>query len=457
MQTRDGFGRHRGENGGRVVGPCARSAELLTTILLANPAMKQQCLHCCVSAWRVHLQYADRFQSRQKNYYKGTMLGKRVQTGHNNRRKNGKKIQFSRLVPGHFIELKNSDLNTTAALCGLCEMEQSPVEIATALLQFALVSLVGAVFPLAPLFAFFANVIHIRYEARMFLLCHRRPLLLETAGIGVWKHIIKVLTLLSVPANFLRVDIGTNDEDDFKAAIHDENREHAWFSFLRIRVYAGSGIRLKYYQRDSEIPQETEELAVSSLNASVLRSSGEMLPASLVPCRRAYEDYYLSPEIGTAVKQYRKNHFVPQLCYFPVLETCCFSLELRTGCILIGLSSMFSQGLRLLFQAALDVTHKDLLPPFLFGLLEIWDKLTEIESYKNIIILQVGLIVFGQKRNSPDSDYVELYRYHEFTVTVFDSDGAITSTYECQKKSTTDSEKPLLRRIRQETQRVSTR
>ncbi|KAI8431267.1 hypothetical protein MSG28_001293 [Choristoneura fumiferana] len=35
------------------------------------------------------------------------------------------------------------------------------------------------------------------------------------------------------------------------------------------------------HQRDSEIPQETEELAVSSLNASVLRSSGEMLPASL--------------------------------------------------------------------------------------------------------------------------------------------------------------------------------
>ncbi|KAI8435593.1 hypothetical protein MSG28_003869 [Choristoneura fumiferana] len=31
---------------------------------------------------------------------------------------------------------------------------------------------------------------------------------------------------------------------------------------------------------------------------------------------------------------------------------------------------------------------------------------------------------------------------------------AITSTYECQKKSTTGSEKPLLRRIRQETQRV---
>ncbi|KAI8419878.1 hypothetical protein MSG28_008505 [Choristoneura fumiferana] len=36
----------------RVVGPCARSARIATTILLANPAVKQQCLHCCVSAWR---------------------------------------------------------------------------------------------------------------------------------------------------------------------------------------------------------------------------------------------------------------------------------------------------------------------------------------------------------------------------------------------------------------------
>ncbi|KAI8428889.1 hypothetical protein MSG28_007524 [Choristoneura fumiferana] len=36
-----------------VVGPCARSARIATTILLANPAVKQQCLHCCVSAWRM--------------------------------------------------------------------------------------------------------------------------------------------------------------------------------------------------------------------------------------------------------------------------------------------------------------------------------------------------------------------------------------------------------------------
>ncbi|KAI8426744.1 hypothetical protein MSG28_014441 [Choristoneura fumiferana] len=38
-----------------VVGPSARSARIATTILLANPAVKQQCLHCCVSAWRALL------------------------------------------------------------------------------------------------------------------------------------------------------------------------------------------------------------------------------------------------------------------------------------------------------------------------------------------------------------------------------------------------------------------
>ncbi|KAI8424658.1 hypothetical protein MSG28_003085 [Choristoneura fumiferana] len=37
----------------QVVGPYARSALIDTTILLANPAVKQQCLHCRVSAWRI--------------------------------------------------------------------------------------------------------------------------------------------------------------------------------------------------------------------------------------------------------------------------------------------------------------------------------------------------------------------------------------------------------------------
>ncbi|KAI8430026.1 hypothetical protein MSG28_000472 [Choristoneura fumiferana] len=37
----------------KVVGPCARSARIATTILLANPTVKQQCVHCCVLAWRL--------------------------------------------------------------------------------------------------------------------------------------------------------------------------------------------------------------------------------------------------------------------------------------------------------------------------------------------------------------------------------------------------------------------
>ncbi|KAI8429382.1 hypothetical protein MSG28_000026 [Choristoneura fumiferana] len=32
--------------------PAPRSARIATTILLANPGVRQQCLHCCVSAWR---------------------------------------------------------------------------------------------------------------------------------------------------------------------------------------------------------------------------------------------------------------------------------------------------------------------------------------------------------------------------------------------------------------------
>ncbi|KAI8441699.1 hypothetical protein MSG28_015231 [Choristoneura fumiferana] len=40
-----------GSLGGRTL---CKSARIATTILLANPAVKQQCLHCCVSAWRAH-------------------------------------------------------------------------------------------------------------------------------------------------------------------------------------------------------------------------------------------------------------------------------------------------------------------------------------------------------------------------------------------------------------------
>ncbi|KAI8424488.1 hypothetical protein MSG28_002959 [Choristoneura fumiferana] len=46
-----GHPQHEG-NHRQVVGPCARFARIATTILLANPAVKQQCLHCCVSVWR---------------------------------------------------------------------------------------------------------------------------------------------------------------------------------------------------------------------------------------------------------------------------------------------------------------------------------------------------------------------------------------------------------------------
>ncbi|KAI8426709.1 hypothetical protein MSG28_014415 [Choristoneura fumiferana] len=50
----------------KVVGPCARSARIATTILLANPAVKQQCLHCCVLAWRVTLTKFKEEECRKK-------------------------------------------------------------------------------------------------------------------------------------------------------------------------------------------------------------------------------------------------------------------------------------------------------------------------------------------------------------------------------------------------------
>ncbi|KAI8424122.1 hypothetical protein MSG28_002722 [Choristoneura fumiferana] len=56
----------------QVVGPCAMSARIATTILLANSAVKQQCLHCCVSAGRVRqpVNYWHLRQKRKQNRIK---------------------------------------------------------------------------------------------------------------------------------------------------------------------------------------------------------------------------------------------------------------------------------------------------------------------------------------------------------------------------------------------------
>ncbi|KAI8433755.1 hypothetical protein MSG28_015733 [Choristoneura fumiferana] len=51
-----------------VVGPCARSDRIATTILLANPAVKQQCLHCCVSAWRDYTNVNPLINDKQRQY-----------------------------------------------------------------------------------------------------------------------------------------------------------------------------------------------------------------------------------------------------------------------------------------------------------------------------------------------------------------------------------------------------
>ncbi|KAI8441709.1 hypothetical protein MSG28_015241 [Choristoneura fumiferana] len=51
----------------KVVGPCARSARIATTILLANPAVKQQCLHCCVDSPE-GIQQMDWFDRQNMDY-----------------------------------------------------------------------------------------------------------------------------------------------------------------------------------------------------------------------------------------------------------------------------------------------------------------------------------------------------------------------------------------------------
>lgn len=71
----------------------------------------------------------------------------------------------------------------------------------TVVIQYGLVTLFVAAFPLAPFFALLNNIIEIRVDAYKIATQFRRPIAQRVANIGVWMEILKVVTYFAVVTN----------------------------------------------------------------------------------------------------------------------------------------------------------------------------------------------------------------------------------------------------------------
>lgn len=78
------------------------------------------------------------------------------------------------------------------------------------LVQFGYVSFFSLAFPLAPLLALLNNLLELRTDA--FKLCHtrQRPLAHKASGIGVWLHVLQIMSVLAVLTNCFHLAYSTS-------------------------------------------------------------------------------------------------------------------------------------------------------------------------------------------------------------------------------------------------------
>ena len=69
------------------------------------------------------------------------------------------------------------------------------------MIQFGLVTIFVASFPLAPLFAILNNVLEMRLDARKLLTFYRRPVGQRVRDIGIWYRILNTVGRLAVLSN----------------------------------------------------------------------------------------------------------------------------------------------------------------------------------------------------------------------------------------------------------------
>ena len=77
------------------------------------------------------------------------------------------------------------------------------VPICFPVIQYGLLTLFVAAFPLAPVFALLNNIIEIRVDAYKVVTQFRRPVAQRVADIGVWMEILKALTYFAVVTNVI--------------------------------------------------------------------------------------------------------------------------------------------------------------------------------------------------------------------------------------------------------------
>ncbi|XP_056135400.1 anoctamin-1a [Lampris incognitus] len=69
------------------------------------------------------------------------------------------------------------------------------------IIQFGMVTLFVASFPLAPLFALLNNIIEIRLDAKKFVMAVRRPVAVRAKDIGIWYNLLRGLSKVAVIVN----------------------------------------------------------------------------------------------------------------------------------------------------------------------------------------------------------------------------------------------------------------
>lgn len=78
------------------------------------------------------------------------------------------------------------------------------------ILQYGFITLFVVAFPLAPLFALLNNIFELRWDAKKFLLYHRRPITRRARNIGVWYSVMAIICRLSVLINAAIIAFSSN-------------------------------------------------------------------------------------------------------------------------------------------------------------------------------------------------------------------------------------------------------
>lgn len=70
------------------------------------------------------------------------------------------------------------------------------------MIQFGFIVLFGAAFPLGAFISLLNNIVEIRIDAHKLVVNSRRPLARRARSIGIWLHVLRWMTVLSVSYSY---------------------------------------------------------------------------------------------------------------------------------------------------------------------------------------------------------------------------------------------------------------